>query len=75
MTRKRDHNGKQIGDDEMTDNEIQEWAEALAKRQPNELIELRLKELKAGMYGKSKPTDNSRRILEAALKVKAQEQL
>lgn len=58
----------------MTDQEIQEWAEALAKRQPKELIERRLKELEAGMYGESKPTDNSRRILTAALKVKQETQ-
>lgn len=58
----------------MTDQEIQEWAEALAKRQPRELIELRLKELKAGKYGESKPTGNSRRILTAALKVKQETQ-
>jgi hypothetical protein len=57
----------------MTNDEIREWAAALAKRQPAELIELRLRELAAGVYGASKPTDNSRRILVAALEIKKAE--
>lgn len=51
----------------MTNDEILNTAHAIAEKHSLFLIEQRLRELKAGVYGISNPDDNSRRILELAI--------